>query len=62
MVKNLPANAGNVGDVFDPWVRKTHPRGGNDNPLQRSYLGNPMDRGTGGLQPMESQSQTRLSN
>ena len=43
---------------FDPWVRKIHPGGGNDNPLQCSYLGNPMDRGTGGLQSMQSESDT----
>ena len=29
---------------FDPWVRKI-PGEGNGNPLQYSYLGNPMDRG-----------------
>ena len=41
MVKNPPANAG---DVRDPWVGKT-PGGGNGNPLQDSSLENPMDRG-----------------
>ena len=30
---------------FDPWVRKI-PGEGNDNPLQDSPLGNPMDRRT----------------
>ena len=29
---------------FDPWVRKI-PGGGHGNPLQFSYLENPMDRG-----------------
>ena len=29
---------------FDPWVGRS-PGGGNDNPLQYSCLGNPMDRG-----------------
>ena len=28
---------------------------GNGNPLQYSFLGNPMDSGTGGLQPTHSQ-------
>ena len=41
--KNLPANAGD-------WVQsrgqeKSIPGEGNGNPLQYSYLGNPMDRG-----------------
>ena len=30
---------------FDPWVGKDPPGEGNGNPLQYSYLGNPMDRG-----------------
>ena len=34
----------------------------NGNPLQYSYLGNPMDRGAGCLQLMGSQSQTQLGN
>ena len=41
-VKNLPANAGNVG-LVSGWGRS--PGGGNGNPLQYSCLGNPMDRG-----------------
>ena len=41
MVKNLPANAGDVGQ---PWVRKI-PGEGNDSALQYSYLGDLMDRG-----------------
>ena len=45
MVKNLPVNAG---DARDPgsipgWGRSPGER--NDNPLQDSCLGNPMDRG-----------------
>ena len=44
MVKNLPANAGNIRDVGSiPGARS--PREGNGNPLQYSCLGNPMDRG-----------------
>ena len=41
-VKNLPANAGDASSV-PGWGRSLG--GGNDNPLQYSCLGNPMDRG-----------------
>ena len=44
MVKNPPANEGDIGDMFDPWVRK-FPRGGHSNPLQYSCLENSKDRG-----------------
>ena len=43
VVKNPPANAGDVGSI--PRSRRC-PRVGNGNPLQYSCLGNPMDRGT----------------
>ena len=45
MVKNLPANAGDIRDVslIPGWGRS--PGGGHGNPLQYSYLENPMDRG-----------------
>ena len=42
VVKNLPANAGDVG-LFP--ALGTSPGGGDDNPPQNSCLGNPMDRG-----------------
>ena len=42
VVKNLPANTGNMGSI--PGLGRS-PGEGNDNPLQSSYLGNPMDRG-----------------
>ena len=42
MVKNLPANAGLVGSI--PGLGRS-PGEGNDNPLQYSCQGNPMDRG-----------------
>ena len=44
-VKNLPANTGGLRDVslVPEWGRS--PGGGNGNPLQYSYLENPMDRG-----------------
>ena len=43
MVKNLPANAGDV--ALMPRSEKSAEEG-NDNPLQYSCLGNPIDRGT----------------
>ena len=42
MVKNLPANAGDMGSIPE-WGRS--PGGGCGNPLQYSGLENPMDRG-----------------
>ena len=44
VVKNPPANAGNVGSI--PELGRS-PGEGNGNPLQYSCLGNPMDRGAG---------------
>ena len=45
VVKNPPANAGDIkSGGFDPWVRKIS-GAGNGNPLQYSCLENPMDRG-----------------
>ena len=41
-VRNLPANVGDVGTT--PGSGRS-PGEGNDNPLQYSCLGNPMDRG-----------------
>ena len=41
MVKNLPADAGNVGSI--PGLRRS-PGRGNGNPLQYSYPENSMDR------------------
>ena len=42
MVKNAPANTGDMGSI--PGLGKS-PGEGNGNPLQYSCLGNPMDRG-----------------
>ena len=63
VVKNPPANAGDAGDM------RSIPGPGrsfgaeNDNPLQYSYLGNPMDRGAWGATVHGgAKSQTRLSN
>ena len=45
MVENPPANAGDVRDTGSiPGLGKS-PGGGHGNPLQYSYLENPMDRG-----------------
>ena len=44
-IKNLPANAGDLGDTgsIPRWGRS--PGGGHGNPHQYSCLGNPVDRG-----------------
>ena len=42
MIKNLPVNAGDLGLI--PGSRRS-PGEGKGNPLQDSYLGNPMGRG-----------------
>ena len=44
VVKNLPANAGDSGDVGSIPGSGRSSGGGSDNPLQYSYLKNPMDR------------------
>ena len=45
MVNNLPANAGDTGDMgFIPGSGRS-PGEGNGNPLQYAYLKNPMGRG-----------------
>ena len=45
MIKNLPAHAGDTGDLGLILGLGRYPGGGNSNPLQYSCLGNPMDRG-----------------
>ena len=45
VVKNPPANAGDSGNVGLIPGSGRFPGEGNDNPLQYSCLGNPMDRG-----------------
>ena len=47
MVKNLPANAGDMRDAGSIPGSGRSPGEGNGNPLQYSCLGNPMDRGAG---------------
>ena len=47
VVKNTPANAGDIRDMYSiPWSGRS-PRGGHGNPLQYSCLENPMDRRAG---------------
>ena len=45
VVKNLPANAGDIRDMGSIPGLGRSPGGGYSNPLQYSYLENPMDRG-----------------
>ena len=45
VVKNLPANAGDIRDTDSIPGWGTSNGGGHDNPLQYSCLENPMDRG-----------------
>ena len=45
VVKNLPANVGDAGDIgWIPWSGRSSGEG-NGNPLHYSCLGSPMDRG-----------------
>ena len=46
MVKNPPANAGDLRDMGLIPGSGRSPKGGHGNPLQYSYLENLMDRGT----------------
>ena len=55
MVKNAPANAGDVRDANLIPGSGRSPGGGDGNPLQYSFLENPMDRGAWWLQSMGSQ-------
>ena len=48
MVKNPPANAGDIRDAGLIPGREDPPGGGNGNPFQYSCLENPMDRGAWG--------------
>ena len=43
VVKNLFVNAGNAGDEGSILEWRRSSEGGNGNPLQYSFLGNPMD-------------------
>ena len=63
VVKNAPANAEDTRDVVLIPESGRSPRVGNDNPLQYSCLGNPMDRGAWWLATVYgvTKSQTQLS-
>ena len=60
MVKNLPANAGDTGDMGSIPGLGRSPGRGHGNPLQCSCLENPMDRGAWQVHGV-TKSQTRLS-
>ena len=45
VVKNLPANAGDLREAGSIPRSRRSPRGGHSNPLQYSCLENPMDKG-----------------
>ena len=63
MVKNLPANAGDTGDLGSVFGSERSPGVGNGNPFQHSCLENPVDRGTWMVATVHgvTKSQTRLS-
>ena len=63
MIKNLPANTGDAGDVGSTPGSGRSSGEGNGNPLQYSCLKNAMDRGAWwATVPVVAKSQTRLSN
>jgi len=55
VVKNPPANAGDIRDVGLILGLGRSPGGGHGNPVQYSCLENLMDRGASGLQSIGSQ-------
>ena len=55
MVKNLPADAGDIRDLGSIPGSRSSPGGGHDNPLQYSCLENSMGKGPGGLWSIISQ-------
>ena len=60
MVKNLPANAGDIRDRGSIPGLERFPGGGNGNPLQYSCLENPLDRGSWWATVHRIRSQTPL--
>ena len=52
MVKNSPANTGDVRGAGSVSGTGRSPGGGNGNPLQYSHLGNLMDKGAHGFRPL----------
>ena len=62
VVKNLPANPGDIRDAISISGLGRYPGEGNGNPLQYSCLENPMDRGAWqAIVHRVAQSRTRLS-
>ena len=55
VVKNPPASAGDIRDMGSSPRSGRSPGEGHGNPLQYSSLKNPLDRGTGRLQSIASQ-------
>ena len=55
MIRNLPANAGDAGEMGSIPGPGRSPGVGNGNPLQYSCLENSMNREPGGLKPVGSQ-------
>ena len=62
MVRNPPANAGDIKDMGSSPGLERSPGGGNGNPLQYSCLEVPWTEEPGGLQSTGSQSRAQLSN
>ena len=60
MLKNLPANAGDIRDAGSIPGLGRFPGGGHGNPLQYSCLENPWTEEHGGLQSIGLKSRTRL--
>ena len=61
VVKNMPGNAGDIRDPGSIPGLGRSPRGGHDNPLQHSCLGNSIDRGAWqAIVPRVAKGQTRL--
>ena len=52
VVKNPPADAGDIGDAGSTPGSERSPGGGHGNPLQYSCLKNPMEEEPGGLPSM----------
>ena len=51
MVKNLPANAGDIREIVSILASERFPGEGHRNPLQYSLLKNPMDSSLVGYSP-----------
>ena len=61
VVKNLPANAGDMGDMGLTSGPERSPAGGNGSPLQHARLEDPVDGGAGVTVNSVTKSQTLLS-